>query len=373
MQDKQISAMQFFILLFMFIIGSATMLIPSIVTPYTKQDVWISALIAIPITFPLLYLYVSLGKRYPDMTLAQYTEKILGKWFGKVVSFLFFLYFLLITSALLRQMAEMLVTIVMPETPIHAVIIIYFSAIVIAVRLGLETFSRAAEIFFPWVILFLALVMLFLLPLMKAEQLQPIMGSGLGPILYGAFTIVGIPYLDLVIFLMLVPHVPSFQKVKKAYFLSVIIGGGGIIVIAALSIMVLGTELTAVSTYPIYDLAQKVNIAEFIQRIEAFVGAIWIITMFFKTTVCFYAAAATLSQISGLKQQNLLTFPLSLIVIALAGILFPNSVYFFSFAAEIWTPNVTLYGVFLPLLLLIVDTIKTKRQQAGKEDTHGTK
>lgn len=68
---------------------------PPAFAAHAKQDAWISAILGVGIGLLLVILYNALGSSFPNMTLAEYSEKVLGKWIGKTVSLLFFSYFFL--------------------------------------------------------------------------------------------------------------------------------------------------------------------------------------------------------------------------------------------------------------------------------------
>jgi len=361
MEKGRISSFQLGILVFMFVISSSTLLIPPLLTSLVKQDAWLVSLMTMFTALPFVWLYISLGMRYPKLTLIEYTEKILGKWLGKVVSSLFIFYFLFITSGLLRQLGELLVTLVLSDTPIQWIEILFFALVVAATRLGIEVSSRAAEIFFPWVFFFLLFLLIVLLPRIEWKNLQPVFESSLNLLARGTIIHVGIPFFDLVIFLMVFPYVSNLRKAKKVYFAATIAGSMIIVMITLMAILVLGANITEQSTYPIYSLAQSVNIGDFIQRIEVLVGGIWFITLFFKIIVCFYAFVLAVAQFFKLNDYKPLTFPLGMIVVPLSLVMFSSIVEFRQFVRDMWTISVVPYGLIFPVILLVVDTIKRKR------------
>src|SRR5690606_34314498 len=93
------------------------------------------------------------------------------------------------------------------QTPSVVVNLLFLIIIVFAVTLGLETFARAAQLFLPFILLLLFLLLTALLPLTRFENLTPIMEFGISPVLKGALTVIGIPFLDLAILLMIFPYV----------------------------------------------------------------------------------------------------------------------------------------------------------------------
>jgi spore germination protein KB len=360
-----ITSKQFAVLMIMFIISSSTMLIPSLLTIQAKQDAWIAVLVGTVLSYVLLAAYLKLGSLYPSRTIVQSSTSILGKPAGYAMGFLYLLYFFLITAGLIRQLGDMLLALLIPDTPIQMVHGLMILLVVYTLYCGLESFARAAEIFIPWVLLLTTLLLLFLLPNIKLEHLLPIMEFGVSPVAKATFTMLGIPYLDLIIFLMLLPYVSDPQNVRRTAFTALTLGGGIVLLVTMYSILVLGAETSSRMMYPMYLLAQKVNVANFIQRIEVMIGAIWFISMFFKITVCFFATAVSTAQLFGLRDYLSILYPLALMLGVTSLIMSPNSIHFLRFLSEIWTPSVVSYGILLPLLLFGVHWLRKGSIRTG--------
>ncbi|MCZ8523519.1 MULTISPECIES: GerAB/ArcD/ProY family transporter [Paenibacillus] len=366
MNEERISISQLSALMCMFTISSSTLLIPTFLTTQAKQDAWIAVTAGTLVSFLFIPLYTKLGNSHPRQTLVEYSEAILGRMPGKAVSLLFLGYVLILTSGLLRQLGEMITTLTLSQTPIQAVHAVMLLLVVFSVRRGLESIARASEIFLPWVLTFILFFLLFLAPKIHYHYLLPVYEHGLPPIVKGAITVIGIPYLDLVVFLMILPHLRRTENAGKAFRFSLVTGGTIVLLFTLFSILVLGAQATERSVYPLFQMAQKVDIGNFIQRIEVLVGGVWFISLFFKLTVCFYAAVLGLCQVFGLKSYREITFPIGLLVGVLAMIMAPSSVYFLNTIREIWAVGVLPYGLLLPLLLLLVHTLKRRSTRSPR-------
>ena len=103
----KISGRQLMVLVVLYTIGDSILVLPTIVTAEAKQDAWISGLLAIALG-PLMmtFLYQSLAKCFPDLTVIEFSEKILGIWIGKFVAFLFVIYFFMTASTYLREIGD---------------------------------------------------------------------------------------------------------------------------------------------------------------------------------------------------------------------------------------------------------------------------
>lgn len=358
LENGKVSVTQFTVLVLIFTIGSSILVAPSGLASGAKQDAWISAIIGVGIGLLFILLYNALGRLFPNKTLVEYSELLLGKWIGKLVSLSFVSYFFILASLLLREIGDFMTTQIMPETPIQWIHILFLVVVIMGTRLGLETIIRATEIFFPWVITLFFLLIVFVFPEMEFTRILPVMENGLKPVLQASFGFLGLPFLELVVFLMIFPYVNDPKKAGKAFFLGTFIGGLSLIILTIATILILGFDLTERNAYPSYILGKKVNIGIFLQRIEVIVAIIWFITIYFKLTVCFYASVLGVAQILKLNEYRFLVLPVGMILIILSLVSVPDITYFNEFVKEIWTPYSLTYGLFLPVLMLIVAKFK---------------
>ncbi|MFD1036921.1 endospore germination permease [Virgibacillus byunsanensis] len=358
LENGKINIRQFTCLVILFTVGSSVLVAPSGLAEAAKQDAWIASILGVAIGLLLVMLYNNLQQQFPDKTLVQYSEVILGKWLGKGVSLLFLSYFFILASFLLREIGDFVTTQIMPETPIESILILFLFVVMLGTRLGLEPVTRSAEIFFPWIVGLFIMLIVLLSPEIDIQKIQPVMENGLKPVLRATFPFLGLPFLELIVFLMIIPYVNKSQKTGKAFLIGTLIGGGFLIVITIMSLVVLGNDFTARNTYPSYILGKKISIATILERLEVIVAIIWFLTIYFKLSICFYVTTLGLSQTLNLKSYRPLIFPLGMNLIVLSLINSPDITYFHHFIEKIWTPYSLTFGLFLPLLLLGVGAIR---------------
>ncbi|HEY0827215.1 MAG TPA: endospore germination permease, partial [Bacilli bacterium] len=261
------------------------------------------------------------------------------------------------------EISDFMATQIMPETPIQATMILFLGIVVIGVRLGLETIARTAEIFLPWIIMLFFIMVLFLLPDIQIEKIQPVLEEGIKPVLRASYTFVAIPFMELAAFLMILPYVNEKHKLTKNFYFAAWIGGMVTIVTTVLCILVLGAEVTTRSSYASYVLAKKISIGDFLERLEVIIAIIWLLTIFFKLAICFYGVALGLAQMLKLKDYRPLLLPLAMILVVLSIIITPNVIHYNFFTARIWPLQDLAFGCLLPLLLLSVDVIRKRKKK----------
>ncbi|MFE4430991.1 GerAB/ArcD/ProY family transporter, partial [Peribacillus butanolivorans] len=167
----------------------------------------------------------------------------------------------------------------------------------------------------------------------------------------------------LIVLLMIFPvSVNQPKAAEKNFFIGILIGGIFLIIMITLTIIVLGADSSARQTFPSYLLARKLNVGDFLQRIEAIMAIMWIITIYFKMACYFYATVIGLAQTLNMKDYRPLTLPLGMISVSLSLLIHPNVAQKATFDKEIFPLYVSTYGLVLPLLLLAVNAIRKKNK-----------
>lgn len=355
--NGQISSFQLKVLVFFFTIGGAIIFIPSL-SNISYQDSWIGYLIGAGIGILFVLIYTALANLYPNMSIMEFSQEILGVGVGKVVSILYFTYFFHCTAYFLRQLGEFMKVHIFVETPIQAVYFIFFTIIIMGIRSGLETFARASEIFYPVILVLLFVFFVFIFPDVEITNIQPLLEytKELPKTIYYSLDS---PYLQLVTFLMILPCVVETKK-NRSFFIGTISGAFVLFMVILCSLLVLGVYNTSNQQYATYIMARKISIGGFLERIEVLIALIWFVALYFKITIFFYAANLSLTQILNLKEYRSLTYPLAIIAIVYAIISVPNLAYLKEFEAKITTLHHLTFGLLLPLVLLVVGKIKKR-------------
>ena len=359
MEKEIISSRQFMIITLLFSIGTAILFLPASVTIEAKQDAWIAAIIGVVLSLPLIKLFVAFGNRTPTLTFVEANEKILGRFFGKFTSIGFILICLLSAGELLYFIGLFMRTEIMPETPTIAFAFLFSIIIIYAAFLGIEVFARSAEILFPIFMLIFIFFVICISPSIKIENLQPIMEMPKKSIFFSMIRFISLFSFPLAVLLTIFPSAVNVQKsAQKGFYIGSIIGGIVLVTIITLCILVLGPENTATRTFPSYSLAKRISIGNFLQRIEVILATMWIISIYIRTFMYFYAAVIGIGQLFKIKNHRPLIFPLGMIILGISQIVHPNIIHSDIYNRDTWPIFSFVFMVFLPLVLLIVAKIR---------------
>ncbi|WP_085506838.1 GerAB/ArcD/ProY family transporter [Thalassobacillus devorans] len=370
MDNNVISPRQFMYLVILFLIGSSILIVPTPLAKSADQDGWIASFLGMSIGVLFILLYHKIAVTIGDRTFIEATIDVFGKWFGRVICFFHLAFIYILASLVLRNIGDFMTTQILEETPLQFTHILFMLVVILGARLGIEVIGRSAEMFITWISLLLLFLFLFLTPQLEMDNVQPMFGSGIKSMIQGSFTVMNTPVLEMVVLLMIYPKVKEKTKARQAWLLGLLIGGGFLSMITLFSILVLGSDLTALNEYPVYELASKINIAGFLEGIEIIVAIVWMLTIFFKLIILYYGAALGIAQFLNIEDYRVLLLPLGMGLIVLSIIVYPDVAYFETFVRNVF-PYKIMHGLLLPFLLLIGALIKKKTNLKGKPALKG--
>ncbi|KJD45611.1 GerAB/ArcD/ProY family transporter [Paenibacillus terrae] len=364
MEKGRISVGQVTVLIIFCTMGDMILIIPSICTHIAKQDAWISTLLSIPAGMALVWLLLRVHELYPSLTLIEAIRKILGKWLAPVVSIWYLFYFLMSDAIYIREFGDFYTTQTYVQTPLRILMLLAILMLVFAFFTGIEALARASELCFPFFVIVTITVVACLIPEIDFSKVKPIMENGVLPTIHGTLLGVSYPFGELVVFLMLFPYVKHSAHFKRSILLGSLIGGILLSLFVIMSLFVLGPFLTESSVYPSYMLTAKINVFNFFQRMEAFIAAIWGLSLFFKSFLYFYAFILGTAQTFRLKDYRPLSMPAAMLIYGLSMMVAPNIIYYFDTLVPFWVDWDLTNSVIIPLSLWGIYTIRQKRKQS---------
>ena len=317
MFSEKIANRQLFNIFFIMRTTIVISILPVLTAGQAQQDAWLVAGIAFFLSAVFIWLLGRLALKFPDQSIVQYSEVLLGKWPGRLVSLFYLGIFLLMGFTDLRTYGEVLRTGFLPETPM---IVILGSMVLLAVMVvyaGLEPLGRMSDLIFPFFTLAVLLTLFF--PVLEADfsNLRPILYHGWRPVLFAALTPTAIAaqYANLAI---LVPAVNQPQKTLRAALISLFWASLVLVLAAVIVVAVLGPDEGARAVFPVFKMIRAIRVSEFLERIEIFPIFAWGLGLFITLAVNLYSLSKGISQLCLLKNNRPLLLPLAVIISALA-------------------------------------------------------
>ncbi|WP_182007560.1 GerAB/ArcD/ProY family transporter, partial [Priestia aryabhattai] len=290
MEKAKISASQLFILMVLFELGSS-LLVPIAID--VKQDAWLAILLGMAGSFVLFLVYYKLHSYYPDLLPTEYMQKIMGKWIGTVLAFVYILYFMYDAARVLRDFGSMLLTFAYTETPLFIANALLMLVIIYTIRKGIEVVARSGEILFifMYILAIMGFILIVCSGLIDFTNLKPVLEEGILPVLKVASTqTIYFPFAEAIVFIMILPYLKNQEKAKATMLCATGLSGINLTITMLINISVLGVNLTERSQFPLLSTVQSIQVADFLERLDVFFMLGLIIGGFIKISVLLYAA-----------------------------------------------------------------------------------
>ncbi|MED4551956.1 GerAB/ArcD/ProY family transporter, partial [Lysinibacillus capsici] len=213
MKDK-ITTSQAVVIIINYILATGILTLPRASVEKVKTpDVWISVFLGGVVAMIAGVIIVKLSQQYPDKTFYQYNQDIIGKWLGWFISACVIAYFFTISAFEVRIMAEVTSLFLLEGTPTWAIILPFLWVGLYLISGGINTIARLFEIIFPITFVIFLLVAFLSLGIFEIDNLRPVLGLGVVPMLKGIKTAT-LAFLGPEIMLLLVAFMYPSDKSK---------------------------------------------------------------------------------------------------------------------------------------------------------------
>ncbi len=319
-----------------------------------KQDCWIAYLASWVGGFFLLGGYVLIANLNSGETLIGILEKNFGRIIGKAIALLYIWYFMHLAAIVIRNFGEYIVITDYPETPITFTIIIMIITIAYAVRSGLEVMARTAEFFIPIIPVMVILVTAFLFQFFDINSYKPMLVRGLGPIIKTSIVLLGFPFGELVIFLMVFPALNRKKDLLTTSFLALFVMGTVLLIILLRNFFILGADMLFETIFPSTITTRLIPG----YNLDAVVAVNYLIGGMCKVSICIYAATQGLVQVFNLNRYKLFVLPVSALVITVAIWLYDSTFETIRWSVENYFIYSFPFQIMIPGIVLIISIVK---------------
>lgn len=351
MQENKISAGQGIFLIIGMIVPTAMLTVPTSIVKYASTDAWLSLLLGTAVGIVTALVSSSVALKHPGLTLFQITEMHLGRVCSKTVGFLFTLYFFVTSIDVVRQFTDFMVQSVLNKTPSFVLGLIYIAIALYAVYHGIEVIARVNSIVTTIGFLVFAVSTVFYFQEMKLSNLLPIFQSSFGKILMGSFTS-STWFAEVVIIMLFASFLNNPGKARTIALVSISLVGLSLIWIVLGSIAIFGVRIIPLFDYPTFNVFRIIEVARFLERIDAFYIAVWVGLMFMKIAIIMFFGFYCLCQTFGIKAQQPFLLPFGMLTLTMSIVSWDSKVEYKKFL----TNGVSFYlliSLVLPTILYI--------------------
>ena len=358
LERGKISSSQMAFMMYPAISATVLLLVPAITAKHSKQDLWLSPIWASLVGFLTLYLVYKLNRLYPQETIIEYSEHILGKFLGKLLGAIFLMFYFHITGIIVREYGEFVSGTFLHHTPMFVILSTMVLVCAFAVNGGLEVIGRSSEVIVPVLMLLYLIVFILVIKDLDIKNMFPILENGIKPSLLGSV----VPqswFSEFIIVSFFFPYLTDKEKGMKWGMISILTVLFFMVLTNIMTLLLFG-RLTSLLTYPVMVAARYISVGDFLEHLESIVMAIWVAGTFVKITVFYYVVVLGTAQWLKLSDFRPLVLPIGFLLILLAVWSAPNLqklAHFLGTSAPFYFLSIQ---VGIPFMLLIIALIRNK-------------
>ncbi len=366
-----ISVKQMKVLLVFFMTGDMLWFLPNTLALQARQDAWFVTIVGSLLGYAAAIGLYKFWKRLGGKTYVEIVLQTLGPVAGGLVLLYFFVYLLLNTCAEARYIGDFMSIQILTETPLNVILLLFTAVVMIAVRTGLTVMARSGQMFLVMFLVLFVVLSLLLLPQMEPSNLKPYLGSGISHLALGTLFAFVYPFFQLIVLFMVLPYVVrenlTDSEYERTLFRSVFAGSVITFIVVLLSILVLGAHMTSHNQFSTYTMAKKINIGDFVQRMEALliIGYVW--STFFKCAITMFALCNGMKQWLRLNDDKMLITPVFSMLYGISCYLYDNVVHYNSLGGAwlVWdVANMILFVGLVYAVHVFRTQLKSKKQRS---------
>ncbi|AOY75178.1 GerAB/ArcD/ProY family transporter [Clostridium formicaceticum] len=309
LNNDRISIHQMTNILILILIGIGILTLPRDLVEMVGTDGWLILLIGGIITMGIAFLHGYIVKSFPGKSYFEIIALTLTTPVAYVLTTFFIVYLIGSIGFLLRIFVEVVKMMLLPRTPLEAIILAILIPIAYLVRKGIEPMARLTNILFPTSVVFV--IILFSLTLGEADpsNLRPVFQHTPRELL-GALDIVLFSFLGYEMLLIFGEFLKEPQRATRI----------GPIAVFAVLIFYLLLNLATLSNFgenqiqrliwPTLSVFKTIQLpGAFVENVEVIVMAVWVFTIFMTLAPFHLGVTMLISDMAITKEHNYFALP----------------------------------------------------------------
>ncbi|WP_432408981.1 GerAB/ArcD/ProY family transporter [Wukongibacter sp. M2B1] len=358
MDKETISDKQAISIMILFLSGSTSIFVTGL---DAKKDLWISIIVAIFMVFPMIAIFARLHYLFPNKDIFDIIEKCFGKFLGKGIIIIFTWYSFYWAADVLNNYGLFIESVSLTYTP--RIVSILFLAFLCSwsMYIGIEVLGRCAKVLAIVAIISIFLTVILLIPQMNINNLRPLLGEGVKPVIKGAYSVFTQPFVQTVAFTMAFSSFRRRKSSYKIYFMGLLLGAMVTLIISGTNLLIIGINEATTSFYPSYTTVSRMDIGDLLQRLEVIIAIVFVLGGFIKISILLLCTCKGITKLFGFQDYRFMVWVITLLVINLSYFQYENVMHYFVFNTKVWPYYFFPFQIALPILIWITAEIKIKQ------------
>ncbi|WML53595.1 GerAB/ArcD/ProY family transporter [Neobacillus sp. PS3-12] len=290
-------------------------------------------------------------RRAPKLDFMGHTEKLIGKWAGKIVALILFLFFTGAYFTVMITYVYHLMDYFLPEMPAYLFLVVSFLIGCYGVFSGLEVIGRLAFVGVFFIIVFNILLMFGTIKEFDSKELLPILESGFWRTIWASRQNDTDWAMATIMAGVILPNVKDNNTWTRSGIAGILIGGLLVLQWPILEAAVLSPEVTKQYIVACMQMARSAHIGQFIQRYELFMVVFFAFSLLVQMSICLFCACRAVGSIFNLKSYRTVIIPVGLILNGAAYWIIIDHTRAMNFLEGPWVVFSLSVAFGLPLLL----------------------
>ena len=258
----------------------------------------------IGLIFVLLLNY--LFQKFPNSDIIDLSEFVGGKFLKVFVGLIFIVFFFLVSYITLTDFANMIKTIYFGNSPLIFILLFFMIGIIIANLIGLKSIIRTICLVVPFTLVSIILPLFAVHDEFSFDKFSPFFGYNMQTtFLNGILNIFSLYIVTYYYFLM--PLLKDSFSFKKVTIVSYIISWTLLFltVVSILTIFPITNDTEPLNS--LYLLSRKIELGDFLQRLDALFVLLWLISIFCYLSVSTFMINRIIKKLTNISDEKWIT------------------------------------------------------------------
>lgn len=344
------------------IIGVGILSLPSNIAVVLDNDGWIAVLVSGLLIIPFILIIDKLFKMYPNKTIFEIGEEVLGKFIFKIFLIIIAIYATITLAYSIRVFGEVIKAYLLERTPIAVIIITMLLATSYVSRAEIEILGRVATMVYP--VLLALFIFLFLINMPKSDytDILPLFNADFTKLPRGIMVTI-FSYAGYEIIMLAYPLTDNRKDTLKYALRGLFIVIGIYLAAFFISLSQLGVNQLKRTLWPTIAIAKEVDLpGYFLENLDGIVIALWVLIVYTSVGPLFYIGGKTLSYIFNIKSHDVFILPL-IPIIYLISMIPDNIISVYDEMGRILSYFLIASIMAVPAIIFFAALIKRRRRR----------
>ncbi|MGE5623609.1 MAG: Ger(x)C family spore germination protein [Methanocella sp.] len=301
--------------------GTAFLTLPRVAAAPAGPAAWLGVILGSLLALPAGWLLLLLYQRHPERSLVATANQLLGPFLGGLLGLGLVAWSHYYLAVLVREFAGVFVVAFMPETPVSPFLAVIVVILIYGAYQGIEAIVRTAQVFLPFILASLVLILAGVFPRFNPGHLLPLSAGGrVGTALATLYTFS--VFGQSIAVTALFPRLRQPRETRPALVWGYALAAFALATLTAVELGAFSAPVLKALAFPTLSAARLIRVGLFFERFEAGFMVVWFVLSVLKLCLFFFFATATLAEVLGLPDQKVLCLPGGVIVAFTA--LFPD-------------------------------------------------